>query len=153
MTMRAQTLWLACAALSRCMRLPAQDVPKEGAAKISCPDTIALTDPRLTKPIAGWEIFFDTTPHRLSRMTFFDGPIAESASLVPDQEPRVGKTITAKWFLQLKPERPYWLACYYSGTSLALSRALPAGLKECDVTYDTSVEIEGMPEIKSLSCN
>jgi hypothetical protein len=84
MTKRAQTLWLACAALSLCLRLPAQDVPKQDAAKLSCPATVTLTNPQLTKPIAGWEIFFDTAPHRLSRITFFDGPVAESASLVPD---------------------------------------------------------------------
>jgi hypothetical protein len=153
MTMRVQTLWLACATFSFCLHLSAQDVAQETVPKIDCPATITLTDPQLAKPIAGWDIFFDTAPHRLSRVTFFDGPIAESASLVPDQEPRVGKTITAKWILQPKPERPYWLACYYSGTSLALSRSLPSGPKECAVTYDTSVEIDGMPEIKSLSCN
>ena len=86
-------------------------------------------------------------------MTFFDGPVQENASLVPDKETRVGKTRTAKWILQPKPERPYWFACYYSGTSLALSRALPPGLKQCTVTYNASVEIDGMPVIKSLSCD
>jgi len=72
------------------------------------------------------------------------------ASLVPDEDTRLGKNRTAKWLLQ--PDRPYWFACYYSGTSLALSRSLPAALKECDVTYDPSIEIDGMPEIKSIAC-
>jgi hypothetical protein len=152
MRIRKRTIWLAGAALTFCLRLPAQDIGKEGAAKVSCPDTVMLTDPRLASPIVGWEIFFDTAPHRLSRVTFFDGPVAENASLVPDKETRVGKTRTAKWLLQAKPERPYWLACYYSGSSLALSRALPAGVKECDVVYDASVEIDGTAEIKSLAC-
>lgn len=153
MRIRNQTIWLACAALSVSLRLPAQDVAKQDAARVSCPDTVTLTDPRLASPIAGWDVSFDTAPHRLSRVTFFDGPVAENASLIPDKETRVGKTRTAKWLLQPKPQRPYWLACYYSGTSLVLSRSLHPGLKECDVVYNTSVEIDGMPEIKSLSCN
>jgi hypothetical protein len=147
MRISAKTLWLGCAALVLCLRLAAQEAPK-----ISCPETVPLASPQLAKPIEGWNVFFDTTPHRLSRVTFFDGTVAESASLVPDEDTRLGRTRTAKWLLQAKPERPYWLACYYSGTSLALSRALPAGLKECDVTYNPSVEIDGMPEIKSIAC-
>jgi hypothetical protein len=148
----AKTVWLGCAllffCLCSCLRLAAQD-----AAKVTCPDTVSLTDPQLSQPVAGWNVFFDTPPHRLTRVTFFEGPVEQHASLVPDQETRRGRTTTAKWLLHPQPERPYWLACYFSGTSLALSRALPAGLKQCTVTYLTSVEIDGMPEIKSLSCN
>jgi hypothetical protein len=147
MRIPAKAVWLACAALFLCLPLVAQE-----AAKIDCPDSVSLARPQLAKPIEGWNVFVDTAPHRLSRVTFFDGPVEESASLVPDEDTRLGKTRTAKWLLQPKPERPYWLACYYSGTSLALSRALPAGLKECDVTSNTSVEIDWMPEIKSISC-
>jgi hypothetical protein len=147
MRIPAKTVWLGSAALLLCLRLVAQEAPKVG-----CPDTVSLASPQLAKPIEGWNVFFDTAPHRLSRVTFFDGPVAEQASLVPDKETRLGKIRTAKWLLQPKPERPYWFACYYSGTSLALSRALPAGLKECNVTSNTSVEIDGMPEIKSISC-
>jgi hypothetical protein len=148
MLIRAKTACLASVALVLCLRITAQNAPKA-----VCPETVSPTEPELVKPVAGWNVFFDTAPHRLSRVTFFDGPVAENASLVPDKEARAGKTKTAKWLLQPKPQRPYWLACYYSGTSLALSRALPTGLKECDVTYSNVVEIDGMPEIKSLSCN
>jgi hypothetical protein len=147
MQIPAKTAWLGSVALMICLRFGAQEAPK-----ISCPDTVPLASPQLAKPIEGWKVFFDTTPHRLSRVTFFDGPVEDSASLVPDEDTRLGKTRTAKWLFQPKPERPYWLACYYSRTSLALSRALPEGLKECDVTYNPSVEIDGMPEIKSISC-
>jgi hypothetical protein len=146
MQIPAKTVWLSCAALFLCLRVAAQEAPK-----ISCPETVPLASPQLAKPIEGWKVLFDTTPHRLSRVTFFDGPAEESASLVPDEDTRLGKTRTAKWLLQPKPERPYWFACYYSGTSLALSRALPAGLKECDVTYNPSIEIDGMPQIKDIS--
>ena len=147
MRIPAKTVWPAITTVLFCLRLAAQEAPK-----IGCPDTVPLASPQLAKPIDGWNVFFDTAPHRLSRVTFFDGPVEDSASLVPDEDTRSGKTRTAKWLLQPKTDRPYWFACYYSGTSLALARALPAGLTECDVTYNTSVEIDGMPEIKSISC-
>lgn len=147
MRIPTKAVWFGCAALLLCLRLVAQEAPK-----ISCPETVPLATPQLAKPMEGWKEFVDTAPHRLSRVTFFDGPVEDSASLVPDEDTRLGKTRTAKWLLQPKPDRPYWFACYYSGTSLALSRALPAGLKECDVTYNPSIEIDGMPEIKSIAC-
>jgi hypothetical protein len=112
----------------------AQDKPT-----VSCPKSVSVADPQLTQPMAGWEVFFDPVPHSLSHVTFFDGPVAENASLAPDSESRSGKTRTAKWVLKAQPERRYWLACYYSATSLALSRALPAGLKACTVKYNSAV--------------
>ena len=147
MRIRAKAMWLGGAALSLCLSLSAQD-----ASKVMCPPSVPLTDPQLASPVEGWNVFLDAAPHRLSRVTFFDGPVEEHASLVPDKETRLRKTRTATWLLQPKPNRPYWLACYYSGSSLALSRALPSGLKTCTVIYSTSVEIDGMPEIKSISC-
>jgi hypothetical protein len=125
----------------------------QGASQVNCPKSVSLADPQLTQPVVGWEAFYDPVPHSLSRVTFFEGPVAENASLAPDSESRSGKTRTAKWVFQARTERPYWLACYYSATSLALNRALPAGLKGCTVTYNTAVEVDGMPEIKSLSCD
>jgi hypothetical protein len=147
MRIHTNTAWLGCATILLCLPLAAQEAPK-----ISCPESVPLASPQLAKPLEGWSVFFDSAPHRLSRVTFFDGPVEEQASLVPDEETKLAKTRTAKWLLQPKPARPYWLACYYSGTSLALTRPLPAGLKECDVTYNGSAGIDGMPEIKSISC-
>jgi hypothetical protein len=124
----------------------------QNAPVVNCPKSVSVADPQLIEPTVGWEVFFDPVPHNLSRVTFFDGPVAENATLAPDSESVSGTTRRAKWVLQARRERHYWLACYYSATSLALRRALPAGLKGCIVTYNTSVEVDGMPEIKSLSC-
>jgi hypothetical protein len=154
---RGKTVWLSGTALLFSLALAPLTLAAQEAPKPLCPATVQLTEPKLAMPVAGWNVTFDTAPHRLSRVTLFDGPVEENASLVPDRvvpekETTSGKTRTAKWLLQPKPERPYWLACYYSGSSLALSRALPAGLKMCSVTYSLTVEIDGMPEIQSLSC-
>ena len=138
--------WLSSAMLLFCLSLMAQE------SRVACPDTVSLSDPQLAKPVEGWTMFVDTGPHRLSRVAFFDGPVEQHATLAPDRDRSVGKTRTAVWHLQPKPEHKYWLACYYSRTSLALSQALPEGLKECTVTYSVSVSIDGMPAIKSLKC-
>jgi hypothetical protein len=162
MRIRGKAVWLSGAALLFSLALAPLTLAAQEAPKPLCPATVQLTEPKLAMPVAGWNVTFDTAPHRLSRVTLFGGPVEENASLVPDslvpdrvvpeKETNSEKTRTAKWLLQPKPERPYWLACYYSGSSLALSRALPAGLKMCSVTYSLTVEIDGMPEIQSLSC-
>jgi hypothetical protein len=139
---------LVCAALALCLPLAAQNI-----SRVNCPGIVSLATPQLAKPIPGWSVVLDTAPHRLSRVTFFEGPLQENASLVPDKQTSLGKTKTAIWTLQPKPEHPYFLACYYSGTSLGLSRPMPPGLKECKISYNTSVEIDGMPVITSLLCN
>jgi hypothetical protein len=125
----------------------------QSAPPVQCPKSVSVADPQLTQVMTGWEVFFDPVPHSLSRVTFFEGPVAENSSLAPDSESRSGKSRTAKWLFRTRPERPYWLACYYSATSLALSRALPAGVKGCTIAYNPSVEIDGMPEIESFSCD
>jgi hypothetical protein len=147
MRILVNTLGLGWAALFLCVHLAAEEAPK-----IDCPKSVPLADPQLTKPIDGWKVVFDPAPHYLSHVTFFDGPVEENASLLPDEETSHGKTKTARWLFQPRPERPYWLACYYSGTSLALSRSLPTELKQCTITYNAAIEIDGMPGIKSLSC-
>jgi hypothetical protein len=144
-----KTLCFATAFVASCLSLAAQ----KAASPTLCPETVSLTDSQLAQPIAGWNVLLDPAPHRLARVTFFDGPVESQASLVPDRSTQLGKIRTAKWILQPNTERPYWLACYYSATSLALTRVLPASVKECTVTYRTDVEVDGMPEIKSLSCN
>src|SRR6266436_4907916 len=136
-----------CLILFFALGLIAQDAPK-----VSCPDSIRVVDPQLAKPLQGWKVSVGNIPHRLSRVTFYDGPVEAQTSLVPDHETGARKTKTAVWLLNAKSERAYWLGCSYSGTSLSLARALPSGLTECRVTYDTAAQIEGMPVIKAISC-
>lgn len=104
-------------------------------------------------PLEGWTASVDKMTHQLSAVTFYDGPIEENASLVPDRDTSTQKTRSAFWQFDAKSKRGYWLACRYSGTSLALSRALPKGLTQCKVTYNNGEQIEGMPVIENISCN
>jgi len=143
----SSVVWICSTTALLCLAVTAQE-----PSKISCPDSVSVSDPQLAQPITGWRAMVDKAPHRLSRVAFFDGPVEQNASLAPNKETQAGKIHTATWLLQPTAERTYWLACYYSRTSLMMTRALPPGLKECTVTYDRSVEIDGMPSIKSLSC-
>jgi len=123
-----------------------------GVEKIACPGSIQVTESRLVTPIAGWTAIAEKTPHQLSNISFYDGPIEEAASLVPDRDTNTQNTRTAFWRLDTKAARGYWLACRYSGTSLTLGRALPKGVAQCAVTYNSQEQIEGMPVVEDVSC-
>ena len=123
-----------------------------GLEKIACPASIQVNDPHLITPIEGWKAIEQKAPHQLSGITFYDGPVEEDASLVPDSNTKTPKTRTALWRFDPKAERGYWLACRYSGTTLSLARSLPKGLRQCAVTYNDREQIEGMPVVESISC-
>jgi hypothetical protein len=123
-----------------------------GLEKIACPASVQVADPRLLTPIQGWTAIAEKTPHQLSAISFYDGPIEEGASLVPDRNSKAQKTSTSLWQLDTKSARGYWLACRYSGTSLLLGRALPKGLSQCAVTYNNQEQIDGMQVVENLSC-
>ena len=72
MRIPTKAVWFGCSALLLCLPLVAQEAPK-----ISCPETVSLAKPQLSKPMEGWKEFVDTAPHRLSRVTFFDGPVED----------------------------------------------------------------------------
>src|SRR5688572_1934526 len=101
---------------------------------VDCPRTVAI-EQKPTAPPAGWNAADDGSPHRLASVTFYDGPLAERASLVYDEEVSAGKEWTGVWHFEPNP-RGFWIACTYSGTSIVLSRRLPVEVKVCRVTYE-----------------
>lgn len=123
-----------------------------GVEKIACPGSIQVSEPRLVAPMAGWTAINDKIGHQLSSISFYDGPVEEGASLVPDRNVKTPKIRSATWQLDPKNGRGYWLACHYSGTTLTLGRALPKGLVRCAVTYNEQEHIEGMPVVENISC-
>lgn len=123
-----------------------------GVEKIVCPNSIQVTDPKLVTPVEGWKAIAEKMAHQLSGVTFYDGPVEENASLVPDRSTKMQKTQTATWLLDAKSEREYWLTCRYSGTAMTLARPLPKGLTQCTVTYNSGEQIDGMPVIEGISC-
>jgi hypothetical protein len=121
------------------------------ADTVSCPATISARQ-QLATPVTGWTAMEDDTPHNLSGITFYDGPPAEKASLVYDRITHGKTEQVATWTFAAQKERPIWLACSYAGTSIQLTKTLPATITMCAVTYDPQQTIGGMPVIKKLSC-
>jgi len=139
---------LCCCLLILLLWLPAA----LGTEKIACPESVQVAEPRLATPVEGWKAIVEKAVHQLSGVTFYDGPVEEGASLVPDRDTKAQKTRTALWQFDAKSRRGYWIACRYSGTSLTLARALPKGLAQCSVTYKSGEQIDGLPVIEAISC-
>ena len=118
-----------------------------GAGFESCPSQVEVQPQRIAKTVPGWSVIASEAPHQLTSITFYDGEPKEKASLAPDETGRQRQV----WTLAAQT-RPYWLSCHYSGTNVVLARPLPPTVKRCEVTYQPSVTIEGMPEIKEISC-
>ncbi len=96
------------------------------AADYRCPDTVETTQ-TLKKSPADWEAFARPNDiQRFERITLYDGVPADMASLVPDDNDKV----TLWTFFDL-PDRPLWMACEYSNTTVNLVRKLQGSVKEC----------------------
>jgi hypothetical protein len=121
------------------------------ADNVSCPATISARQ-QLATPVAGWTAIEDDTPHNLAGITFYDGPPSEKASLVYDRITHGKTEQVATWTFAAQKQRPIWLACSYAGTSIQLTKALPATITTCVVTYDPQQTIEGMPVMKKIAC-
>src|SRR5262245_52091693 len=117
---------------------------------VDCPRTLAVEQKPVETP-EGWSAADDGSPHRLDQVTFFDGPPADLASLVYDDEATAEKEWTGIWHFEPNP-RGFWIACAYSGTSVVLSRRLPAEVKECRVTYEKEGGEEPVGEVKRIDC-
>lgn len=113
-----------------------------------CPDTIR-TDQKLASQMAEWEVYKDSSPPKLSSVTFYSGHPDQKASLAPDFEKRDGSTITSEWIF---PEEEHRIACEYNNTNLKLIKKLDPRTSRCSAVYDTQITIGGKPLIKSITC-
>jgi hypothetical protein len=117
----------------------------------SCPATITVNQ-QLAKPVTGWKAGEDNMPHRLASVTFFDGPPEENASLVYDKLTRTAGKQIGTWRFGKNNKRTQWLSCGYAGTSITLSKSLPAGITSCSVTYDLGRQVSGRWLIERIDC-
>lgn len=116
-----------------------------------CPPRIDVQQ-QLETPVSGWTPIFDGTPHQLAGVTLYDGTPQEKASLVYDDIKKTGGKQVASWTFEPNSSRPTWVVCSYSGTNIQLSKALPASTRSCQVTYDPSQQVAGMPSIEKIVC-
>jgi hypothetical protein len=134
----AAFVWAACAAK---------------AQNIVCPDTISV-EQKLSQPVEGWKGSVETGINRFSNVMFYDGPLEQMASLVPDKQWRKGDKEYATWKLGPKsePNREIWISCQYSGTFAVLSRPLPREVTECTVTYNPRQGTSDPGYVERISC-
>jgi hypothetical protein len=111
------------------------------AAESSCPRTIAVAQ-SASAPAPDWTVTYSGYETAVAGVTIFDGPPAQQASLVPDNEKTSGDDITQTWQLA-KSDRGYWLQCNYANTTAQIVRRLPADVSRCVVVYDHNVRFGG----------
>lgn len=121
------------------------------AEPVTCPATIA-TRQELKAPVFGWTATQGSASGDLAGITFYDGTPAEGASLVYDKITRGKAEQTATWTFAPRTGRQIWIGCSYSGTSIQLTKSLPASVTTCSVVYDPNQQIAGLPSIKRIAC-
>ena len=111
----------------------------------SCPKTIEVSQKPAVVP-EGFHAYANGNPPKadlsvaekaeLTQISFSDGPPTEIAWLAPDRDER---TYQVYRFAGSK-EKPAWLTCGYSNTSIIISMPLPPEIKSCKVTHDPAVQ-------------
>jgi len=124
----------------------------EIAESQTCPDTLAVHQ-ELQPSIPGWQVFASDAPIHLAGVTFFDGPPNEKASLVYDETSRVAGKEIMTWRFIPNRDRPIWMACSYSQTSITVARRLSNEIRRCSVTYNPKIRVSGLLKIEKIDCN
>ena len=108
-----------------------------GAARaeiVACPDQLAVQQ-SVTPTPAGWQSFDSQDAHPLAGVSLSEGHPSELATLVPTSDRKQGKVAVTTWSF-IPSKDGYWLSCLYAGTSMAVTRKLPDGVKSCRVESD-----------------
>ncbi|HXN11764.1 MAG TPA: STY0301 family protein [Candidatus Acidoferrales bacterium] len=125
--------------------------PRLARAESYCPVEVVVAQ-RADAPGPDWTVSYSGYETAVAGVTIFDGPPAEQASLVPDNQKAVGDDIIQTWQLP-NSSRGYWLQCNYANTTAQLARRLPASIRRCDVVYDHNLRFGGGGNaVKSVNC-
>jgi hypothetical protein len=81
---------------------------------------------------AGWVLQANVDPQRLTAVMVYDGPPERDAPLKPKWAAADGRRMV--WSLRGLAAPSAWVSCEYSGGSLRLVRAVPAGMRWCEAT-------------------
>jgi hypothetical protein len=125
--------------------------PRLARAESYCPAEIVVAQ-RADAPGPDWAVSYSGYQTAVAGVTIFDGPPAEQASLVPDNQKSVADNIVQIWQLP-NSSRGYWLQCNYANTTAQIARRLPASVTRCDVVYDHNLRFGGGGNVvKSVNC-
>jgi hypothetical protein len=122
------------------------------ASDFACPQNIVVRQ-ELVSPQADWKVLQDDLPHQLKAVDIYDGDPKELVALVPDSLSEREGRLVYRWMLPRQEDRPYWIACSYSDTSIKLAKALGPEITVCEVTCNPQITIDGRPLIERIALN
>ena len=102
------------------------------SATVECPLKIATTQ-HLAAEHAGWKPFANDAVHFIEGVSFYSGAPDEQAMLKPDS------TANGMSIWTFSSGDSIHIVCDYNQTIIRLSKALPANIASCQVSYDKSV--------------
>ncbi len=110
-----------------------------------CPNEIKTEQSALNMPV-GWSSSIDSVNAReyLEGVSFYSGPPAQMADLVPDDENAKQPSL---W--TFAPGEKIWMVCRYANTKVRLARELPKDTKQCRVSWGKKSED---PLISTIVC-
>ena len=124
-----------------------------GAETPQCPGEISARQ-ELASPHEGWREQRRNGLHLNAHITLYDGVPAEQASLVPDQTRQVKGREISTWNFGNLSTRRIWIECHYAGTSISLTRELPAGTKTCSVSSEPNTRSSDLRRrIRRIDCS
>ncbi len=126
--------------------------PNLACAEATCPPTLAV-EQKASAPSTDWTVSSSGYNTALAGVTIFDGPPANQASLLPDDEQTTSDMVFQTWKLG-KNDAGYWLECDYANTTAQIYERLPASVSRCEVSYERNVRFggEGRRVVKSVRC-
>jgi hypothetical protein len=137
-----------------CAQAPAPPTAVQSGAFAPCPPTIQVEQKVAVAP-PGWTVSHEKVASDLAQVTLFDGPPAEMASLVPDEQQQKGNDLILTWKFDdpKQAARGIWMSCAYGRTTALLERRLAASTKSCTVSLDKQTTgANGTPAIKQIHC-
>ncbi len=120
-----------------------------GYTRLDLPASISVKQ-ELAAPPQKWQAGRDDAKPMVKAITVFDGDPKEQASLVPDNEVKSKTAPYTLWTFDPKGKRLIWVQVQYTGTSVNLAQALPAGIRELRVYYEPGQSVDGYGVIKQV---
>jgi len=113
--------------------------------------SVLRVEQQVVNPPEGWIVQRKSLPHRVTRITVFDGRPEQKVSLrYHRMDSKEGRTI-AIWKLDPagSPEG-YWISAHFASTDAVLSRPLPRGITRLRTISNPNQRIEGFEVIERV---
>lgn len=100
---------------------------------LACPVRLVTNQSASASP--GWEVQRSSKSNgRLSHAGFYSGPVVDDAQLRPNGGGKRGRITTNVH--NFTGDGTIYFGCFYQGTDMVLSKALPAHIRQCTSTSD-----------------